>query len=57
MNLQAPQLIYLAMVFMALGLALAKHGEPRTGKINFFSSLFSGIMMLALLYWGGFFTK
>jgi hypothetical protein len=50
-----PQIILCALVTLNIGVALAKHGEPRTGKYGFFSSLFSAAIMFTLLIWGGFF--
>jgi hypothetical protein len=49
-----PQVIYLALIILGLGIAIAKHGQPRdnyNGGVTFIAA----IIELALLYWGGFF--
>lgn len=50
-----PQLVYLGMVFLSMGMALGKHGEPMTGKYNFFTTVISGILQILILKAGGFF--
>lgn len=54
-RIHAPQLIYLLLVGISLGVDIAKHGTPRTGKHDAWSGLIAMVAMLALLYWGGFF--
>ena len=49
-----PQIIYLSLIFLSLGLHLGKHGESM-GNYNFFVKLFDVCATLGLLYWGGFF--
>ena len=44
------------LMAMEAGMHLAKHGEPRTDKYNFWSSLFGSTIILALLWGGGFFS-
>jgi len=51
-----PQIIIIALYTMSLGIHLAKHGEEKTGKYNFWSSLLSAIIIFALLKAGGFFS-
>lgn len=48
-----PQLIYLGLMVMGLGIHLAKHGESDT--ISFWWSLFGFTIQIILLAWGGFF--
>jgi hypothetical protein len=50
-----PALIYIGLNLMALGLSMAKHGEPKKGNENFFLTLFSVSLVFGLLWWGGFF--
>lgn len=50
----APQIIYLVLSGIGLGVTLAKSGEP-SGKYNFWTTLVSTIISLGLLLWGGFF--
>ena len=49
-----PQIIYLALAFMALGISLAKHGESRSNH-NFGLTLLSMAIAIYILWWGGFF--
>ena len=47
--------ILLAFIFMNLGLHLAKHGEPKTGRYNFVEALISAAFEVALYYYAGLF--
>lgn len=49
-----PIYAYLALMLIGLGVALAKHGEYT--KINFWSTLISTLLVMFLLYKGGFFN-
>ena len=51
-----PQLIYIALSLISLGIILAKHGEVKDGKHNFFTSLLLTVLVYWLLYEGGFFN-
>ena len=55
LQLHAPQLIYIALLMIGIGIDTAKHGEPKTGNHNCTSSIIAAILTIALLYWGGFF--
>lgn len=55
MTLNAPQIIYLFLVILGLGICLERHGKPKTGEYNFFVDLFSAVLAFGLLYWGNFF--
>lgn len=50
-----PQIIYLTLVLTSLFLTANMHNKPRKGKYNFFATLVAKIILLLLLYWGGFF--
>ncbi len=52
----APQLIYIALIFMSLGLELSKHGEEKKGKHNFWTKLIVMSGICFVLYMGGFFN-
>jgi len=52
--MHAPQLIYLALTFMAVGITAAKHGQPRE-PYSLGMTVFSAATSFGLLYWGGFF--
>ena len=49
-----PQLIYVVLLLLGLTEAIAKHGEKRPDH-DAFVKLFNTLIILALLYWGGFF--
>ena len=49
-----PQYVYLCLMLLGLGVVLAKHGEPQK-NYNIWASLFADIIILGLLYFGGFF--
>jgi hypothetical protein len=50
----APQLIYLALMVLGLGVSLAKHGEPRS-PMNAGTHILGLAIAISLLWWGGFF--
>lgn len=50
-----PQLLYLGLTFVSMGIALGKHGEPHQGKHNFFATVIAGIIQILILKAGGFF--
>ena len=52
-----PQIVYGCVLFLSLGVALAMHGKPRTGKQNFWMSLICEALIVGLLYAGGFFNQ
>jgi len=53
--MRAPQIILIILLAMSLSFNLIKHGEPRKAEYNFWITLFSTVMTVALLWWGGFF--
>jgi len=55
MTFNTPQIIYLVLFFVGLGVELEKHGSPKTGTHNAWVSIIAGATILGLLYWGGFF--
>lgn len=55
MTLHWPQLVVLFLYLIGLGYSLAKHGEPETGKHNFWMTLLVQTGMVYVLYCGGFF--
>lgn len=51
-----PEIIWIALNFMGLGIALVKHGQSRNGeRYNFWISGLALVINVALLWWGGFF--
>ena len=49
-----PQIIFISLAILNLGIFLAKHGDRRE-NYNFFAQFFDYLILFALLYWGGFF--
>lgn len=54
MKLEWPQVVMLALYFIQIGFSLSKHGEPKTGKHNFFVSVIATAIGAWILYKGGF---
>ena len=45
----------LSLILISIGISMAKHGEPRTDKYNFFTTLVSNAILVTLYYFGGLF--
>jgi soluble lytic murein transglycosylase-like protein len=52
-----PQITVIILFAIGLGVELAKHGKPRTGKHSFWWSLFGNVITIWLLWCGGFFSQ
>jgi hypothetical protein len=50
-----PQIIYLCLALLGLGISMAKHGQSKS-NYHFGVDLISSLLVLGLLYWGGFFN-
>lgn len=50
-----PQIIWIVLAGLSLGISCAKNGEPR-GPYSAIGTLIGIILGCALLWWGGFFT-
>jgi len=50
----APQIIWIVLVAMGVGIQIAKHGQP--DKYNGKTALIGCSISAGLLYWGGFFN-
>lgn len=50
-----PQIIMVCLYTINIGISMAKHGEPQDGIYNAWTSIFSSIVVMGLLWWGGFF--
>ena len=48
-------IILLCLMVLGLGIALAKHGQPRKDPYNFWTQLISFIISIVLLYFAHFF--
>ncbi len=56
MKFGIPQIIYLALTFMSLGVNLANDGKLKPpDTYNFWTQLLVTAFIIAILYWGGFF--
>lgn len=51
----ACQIIFTAWLFLALGISLARHGQQRLVRDNFWVALISAVLQFILLYFGGFY--
>ena len=51
----APQIIYLTLILATLFRVAHMHGKETKVKQNFFVSLIWALIIMFLLYWGGFF--
>jgi hypothetical protein len=51
-----PQITYIVLVCMGLGLTLAMDGQPRTGRHNFILSLLAAAIGFWIIWSGGFFS-
>lgn len=54
MNWGWPQIAYAALVCIGIGMALAKHGEPKNDTHSVWWSLVGNALTLWILYKGGF---
>lgn len=52
-----PQITWIALVSLGLGMTLMKHGEPRTDKHSFWWALFGALATAWLLWCGDFFSQ
>lgn len=49
------QMILIVWLSIAIGVGIAKHGEPETGCHSFWHTFGGIIILLVILYFGGFF--
>lgn len=52
-----PQVIWAVMALLGLGIEMARHGQPRTGKHSFWWQLSGTALVAGLLWSGGFFRQ
>lgn len=50
-----PQIIFIGLTCINLGVILGKHGKPREGNHSIWIQLISEAITLTILYYGGFF--
>ena len=51
-----PQILVLMLYLLSVGISIANHGKPKQGTESAVISAIAATIILALLYWGGFFT-
>lgn len=54
--MKIPQMLYVALLFISLGVNIALHGKPKDGTHNFWTALVGAVIQITLLTWGGFFS-
>lgn len=52
-----PQITYLILIILGVGIHLGKHGEKQDIKYNFFKRVLTASITLYLLHCGGFFSN
>lgn len=52
-----PQILIIILFAINLGINIAKHGEDKEEKYNFWLALISTLIECFILYCGGFFSK
>lgn len=55
MTLHAPQIIFLFMMFLGIGISMARFGQQKTDCYDLTDVLIGPLIVIGLLYWGGFF--
>lgn len=56
MTIHAPQLIWICLAALRLGIAIAKQGQPRPAEVYHPGvTLIAIVLVASLLWWGGFF--
>lgn len=55
--MNTPQIIYIVIVSLSLGVYMTKHGEEKSGQYDFWVEFISKLFIIGLLYWGGFFNQ
>lgn len=52
-----PQYIYLALIVASIAIDAYNHNKEQTKKTRIEVSIITSIIMILLLFWGGFFTS
>lgn len=52
-----PQLIFIFISLVGIGLTIREHSNPRTEKHNAFSTIIGTVLTQFILYWGGFWNE
>lgn len=51
-----PEWIYVGINILGLLISVSEHGKPQSGTKNAVPSVIALLIVLPLLYWGGFFS-
>lgn len=55
--MKTPQIIFIIIQFLSLGISMEKHGKPKkAGVNNFWIDLIATVILTGILWWGGFFS-
>ena len=54
--MNTPQIIWIVLAGLSVGISLAMHGEKIDYKYSFYRKVSQVGVMVGLLYWGGFFS-
>ncbi len=54
--MKAPQIIMIAMLAISFGVNWKRHGKPKKGNENAWVALVGGLILVSLLWWGGFWS-
>lgn len=54
--MNAPQIVLIALWAIGFGLTCAKHGQPKTGNENAWTSVVAIAIVAGILWWGGFWS-
>lgn len=49
-----PQIIIIILYAINLGMSIENHGKEKTEKENVITTIIASVIMMALLWWGGF---
>lgn len=52
-----PQLTYLTLMILGIGMTAVKHGEAKSAEYNILTTLIVDAVMMFILYSGGFFGR
>ena len=55
-HIEWPQLVWIILTCISLGMAMMQHGKPKEGRYNAWEAVLCLAIAVPLLYWGGFFS-
>jgi hypothetical protein len=54
--MNAPQIVMIVILALGVGISMEQHGRPKTGTENCVITIIATGIMVALMYWGGFWS-